>query len=171
MKIIVMGEYITYRKMCRKVKEGDIKSIEQAARAISTMIPEGSTLVPIPGRFGYAAYTLMLAIRTARKCGLEVENCLRGDVRKGLCEMKKAGEKPEEPVFRKQYRVEKGKKIVLIDNVYDTGMTARAARKALGRKCDIAVIGKTNTDKKAKKWKKQENQKAKVDGCRWTKNC
>lgn len=163
MKIIAMGEYRTYRKMCRKVKEGDIESIEQAAKRLATMIPEGSTLVPVPGRFGYAAYTLMLAIRTAKKSGLKVENCLRGDVRDGLCEMKRAGKKPKEPVFRKQYKPGKGAKIVLIDNVYDSGMTAKAARKALGRKCDIAVIGMTNTDKKAKKWEKQERQKTKVD--------
>jgi len=169
MKIITMGEYRTYRKMCRKVKEGDVESIEKAARALSTMIPEGSTLIPIPGRFGYAAYTLMLTIRIAQKGGFKVENCLRGEVRDGLCEMKKAGKRPKEPVFRKKYRHEIRGNFVLIDNVYDTGMTAEAAMKALGKKCDIAVIGMTNTDKKAKKMEKtktlkSESGRVQVDG-------
>lgn len=156
MKIICMGEYRTYKALCRKVKEGDVESIELAAQTLSSLIPEGSILVPIPGRFGYATYTLLLAIRTAKKGEFRIENCLRGEVRDGLCEMKKEGKKPKEPIFWKKYRPAKRGKIVLIDNVYDTGMTARAAKKALGRKCDIAVIGKTKADKKAKIWTKSK---------------
>lgn len=147
------GSYKEMRTVCRKVKEGDLKSLDMAAEALSLILPENSVLVPMPGRYGYAAYTLMLAIRIAIKRGFEVENCLRGEVREGLCEMKKDGKKPKEPKFRKQYRPTKGKRHILIDNVYDTGMTARAAEKAMGKKCEIAVIGITKANKKKKKWK------------------
>jgi hypothetical protein len=185
MKIHNAGSYKETRRLCRKVKEGNLKALDEAAEALSSILPENSVLVPMPGRFGYAAYTLMLAIRIAMKRGFEVENCLRGETRNGLCETKREGKKPTEPKFWKQYRPTKGKRHVLIDNVYDTGTTARAAEKAMGKKCDIAVIGITKADKnKSKKQKNMETvtirksesgrmpvaaiSKTKVDGCRWT---
>jgi hypothetical protein len=155
MKIHNAGSYKETRRLCRKVKEGNLKALDEAAEALSSILPENSVLVPMPGRFGYAAYTLMLAIRIAMKRGFEVENCLRGETRNGLCETKREGKKPTEPKFWKQYRPTKGKRHVLIDNVYDTGTTARAAEKAMGKKCDIAVIGITKADKN--KSKKQKN--------------
>lgn len=155
MKIHHAGSYKETRRLCRKVKEGDLKALDEAAEALSSILPENSVLVPMPGRFGYAAYTLMLAIRIAMKRGFKVENCLRGETRDGLCETKREGKKPTEPKFWKQYRPTKGKRHVLIDNVYDTGTTARAAEKAMGKKCDIAVIGITKADKN--KSKKQKN--------------
>ena len=166
MRIYSLGSYKEMRKTCRKVKEGELEYIERAAEEMTKIIPAGSVLVPIPGRFGYAAYTLMLAVRMAMKGEFRVENCLKGEVRDGLCEMKRAGLKPTAPVFRKRFRPTKGARHVLIDNVYDTGMTARAALKAMGKKCDIAVVGITKADKqkKGKLWRQSTSRKAKVDG-------
>ena len=150
MKVYNIGSYKETKKMCRKVKEGDMEYLDKAAEELTKILPAGSVLVPMPGRFGYAAYTLMLAIRVAMKGEFKVENCLKGEVRDGLCEMKRAGQKPTAPVFRKRFRPTKGARHVMIDNVYDSGMTARAAQKAIGKKCEIAVIGITKADKNKK---------------------
>lgn len=166
MRIYSLGSYKEMKKTCRKMKEGNMEQLEKAAEKLAEILPSESVLVPMPGRFGYAAYTLMLAIRIAMKGGFRIENCLKGEVRDGLCEMKRAGMKPTEPVFRKRFKPTKGARHVLIDNVYDTGMTARAAQKAMGKKCEIAVIGITKADKQkqGKIWRQSTLRKAKVDG-------
>lgn len=147
MKVIALGGYPEMRALCHQVKEGEIKALEKAANLMAEHITKDDVLIPIPGRFGRALYTLSLAIRIAYKTGCKVENCLKGEKRPSLCDLKKEGLPLEVPVFTRGYSVPEGVRYILIDNVYDTGMTAEAARKALRRKCKVLVIAVTANKK------------------------
>lgn len=134
--------YDKCKDLCKKVKTGDTKAMDIAAERLSLIIPKDSILVPVPGHLGVANYTLLIAWRMAREYGFRIENCLYGDVRDSLCDMKKDGRKTEPPVFYRRYFPRSKGNYVLVDNVYHTGMTYEAAKKALRKKCDIVVIGK-----------------------------
>ena len=138
------GDYTQYRSICRKVKEGDNEAMEKAANLLCRFVKQNDVLVPVPGRFGQALYTLSLAIRIAYKTGCKIENCLYGEQRESLCDLKQEERPLFEPEFKKKYMVPAKRHYILLDNVYDTGRTAMAARQALGRRCSVLVIGRTN---------------------------
>lgn len=152
MKVLSFDNYNRVKKLCKDVKEGNVSAFDLAASLLASMVSEDDILVPIPGRFGRATYTLSLAVRIAYKTGCKVCNCLRGEIRDSLCDLKQDGKKIQAPEFQRAFKIPKGR-YILVDNVYDTGLTASAASKALKRKCDILVIGKT-TD--SAKWKRKK---------------
>lgn len=94
---------------------------------MSPLVPEGSILVPIPSRYGYATDTLLLANKIAEMSGAEVKDILKGKRRMSSHEAKARGFTltPEDFGF---YLTENPEgRIVYIDNVIASGATARAA--------------------------------------------
>lgn len=122
--------------LCHKLKENDPQVIEYCARQLAKMLPENAVIVPIPGHHGFAFQTLYLArsISEQSNGNIPVANVLKGVNRVSNYQAKKGGQplSAEELGFCQVCALPKGKVPYLLDNVVDTGATAKAAVKALG---------------------------------------
>ena len=154
------------KKLCRKVKEETPEGRSACAKAaidIARDIPNKSILVPIPTHDPSTYYTVILAIQIAMMAEIlygkkvDVKKLLKGEPHPSLCELKEKGKdisdidtgirlNPEEMNLPLDRMTKQGWRIVLVDNVIDTGKTVRACLDALGDLADytdIAVIGDT----------------------------
>ena len=122
--------------LCHKLKDNDPQAIEYCARQLAKMLPKNAVIVPIPGHHGYAVQTLNLAraISEQSNGNIPVANVLKGISRVSNYQAKKDGQplSAEELGFHQVRTLPKGKVPYLLDNVVDTGTTAKAAVKALG---------------------------------------
>ena len=122
--------------LCHKLKENDPQAITYCARQLVKMLPENAVVVPIPGHHGFALQTLYLARAINEQSGgiIPVANVLKGNSRMSNYQAKKEGSllPAEELGFRQVAPLPKGKVPFLLDNVVDTGTTAKAAINALG---------------------------------------
>lgn len=122
--------------LCHKLKENDPQAIAYCARQLAKMLPENAVLIPIPGHHGFALQTLYLARAINEQSGgiIPVANVLKGNSRMSIYQAKKEGSllPAEELGFRQVDPLPKGKVPYLLDNVVDTGTTAKAAINALG---------------------------------------
>ena len=122
--------------LCHKLKDNDPQAMEYCARQLVKMLPENAVIVPIPGHYGYAVQTLYLAraISEQSNGNIPVANVLKGINRLSNYQAKKDGNplSAEELGFHQVRTLPKGKVPYLLDNVVDTGTTAKAAVKALG---------------------------------------
>ena len=122
--------------LCHKLKENDPRAITYCARQLVKMLPENAVVVPIPGHHGFALKTLYLARAINEQSGgiIPVANVLKGNSRMSNYQAKKEGSllPAEELGFRQVAPLPKGKVPYLLDNVVDTGTTAKAAINALG---------------------------------------
>ena len=127
--------------LCHKLKENNSQAINYCARQLVKMLPDNAVIVPIPGHYGYAVQTLYLAraISEQSNWNIPVANVLKGISRMSNYQAKKDGQplSAEELGFRQVRVLPKGKLPYLLDNVVDTGATAKAAFKALG--CGIVL--------------------------------
>lgn len=122
--------------LCHKLKENDPQAIAYCARQLVKMLPENAVVIPIPGHHGFALQTLYLAKAINEQSGgiIPVANVLKGNSRMSNYQAKKEGSllPAEELGFRQVAPLPKGKVPYLLDNVVDTGTTAKAAINALG---------------------------------------
>jgi len=122
--------------LCHKLKENDPQAIAYCARQLAKMLPENAVVIPIPGHHGFALQTLYLAKAINEQSGgiIPVANVLKGNSRVSNYQAKKEGHllSAKELGFRQVAPLPKGKELYLLDNVVDTGTTAKAAIKALG---------------------------------------
>lgn len=122
--------------LCHKLKENDPQAIDYCARQLAKMLPENVVVVPIPGHYGYALQTLYLAraISVHSDGSIPVANVLKGKSRVSNYQAKKDGHplSSAELGYRQVGLLPKGKIPYLLDNVVDTGTTAKAAVNALG---------------------------------------
>lgn len=150
---------------CNAVKNGDREALEDAAAILAPHVTEKTVLVPVPGRSGYADYTFELAQQIEREVlekdtlkDVRVFNCLICDEHESLCEVKRAGgdadDVPmnirfrgleEEDLFNGVY-YRQGYRVLLVDNIVDTGKTARACMDVLGD-CDVLCLCDTGNDR------------------------
>ena len=118
------------------MKENDPQAITYCARQLVKMLPENAVVVPIPGHHGFALQTLYIARAINEQSGgiIPVANVLKGNSRMSNYQAKKEGSllPAEELGFRQVAPLPKGKVPYLLDNVVDTGTTAKAAINALG---------------------------------------
>lgn len=139
--------------LARKVKAGDAGAIDEAAGmmawAVREVIPADgkAVLVPIPNRTGRAGYTKTLAEKIGEAMKLPVVDALAGDAHTPLYDIKKADIDPK--TMPLNFRLIRSLPVdvvpILIDNVLDTGHTARAAYEAIGRGDTLmAVLGDTH---------------------------
>ncbi len=122
--------------LCHKLKENDPQAIAHCARQLAKMLPENAVVIPIPGHHGFALQTLYLARAINEQSGgiIPVANVLKGNSRMSNYQAKKEGSllPAEELGFRQVAPLPKGKVPYLLDNVVDTGTTAKAAINVLG---------------------------------------
>jgi hypothetical protein len=119
------------REIAHGLRKGDAKSIEQAAETMAGGVPEGAVLVPIPGRDGSAGHTRALAEAISRRTGSPVADVLSGKARRSQYDAKKAGGGLSDDELEMFARDVPDGRILLIDNVTDTGATMRAAQRAI----------------------------------------
>jgi predicted RNA methylase len=125
--------YGTYgaQGVSKGIKQGKDSAIKTAAAEMARLIPPNATLVPIPSSGGKATHTLKLAQEIAKLTGSKVADVLQGEARQSLYELKKAGGDPGGVNFGYRLNGAEPTNPVLIDGVFDTGTTMRAALQVL----------------------------------------
>ena len=117
------------------MKVGDEKALDCAALSMIPLIPRHAVLVPIPGHEGKAKQTLQLCRAISSYTGLPVGDVLQGKNRESNYVAKHEGKglTERDMGFRKVAQLPKGRIPVYVDNVVDTGTTAKAAYHAVGK--------------------------------------
>lgn len=120
--------------VAHKIKEGDGEAIDYAARQMARLLPKNAVLVPIPGHHGFPVQTLRLAKAISFYTDLPIADVLRGNDRESQYEAKYQ----KQPLTAEQMGLYKnstplpsGCHPFLVDNVVDTGTTAKAAVNAI----------------------------------------
>ena len=128
------------RAIAKAMKEGNPEAIDHAARHMIPLIPRGAVLVPIPGHEGVAKQTNDLCRAIASYTGLPIANVLRGASREANYTAKHEGKglTEKDMAIHQVASLPKDKTPVFVDNVIDTGTTAKAAYHAVGRGMVIA---------------------------------
>lgn len=143
-----------YRKvqaLAHRLKRGEHGGIREAAvlmaDAVRTLSAgRSAVLVPIPGHTGTATYTRELCEEIGRLTALPTADLLSGNHHIPLYEAKKNDMLPGGIRIKYTMRqpLPEGRTAILVDNVLDTGHTAWAAIKAVGRADTmLAVLGNT----------------------------
>lgn len=135
------------KEFCHLIKNGNLPAIQTAGRILGKQLPDKSVIIPVPGCKGKAEYTLDMAKHICRT-GATLHNkrsfilkALKCQPHPSLCEQKKSGGAidaidikmsiiPDQLPILKDL-AEKGFAFVLVDNVVDTGKTARACIDAI----------------------------------------
>lgn len=123
------------QKLAHGIKSRDPKIIAEVADLMTPLIPKDAVLVPAPSHTGDATDMLDLAKAISERTGAPVADVLKSAERGSQYEAKNAG-KPlaaSEMGITVQGGLPDGKLPVVIDNVVDTGNTAEACVKALGK--------------------------------------
>lgn len=124
------------QSIAKLLKVGDKNAIDYAMQKMAPLLSEGKpwVLVPIPGHHGTAQETLLLCQSLSKTTGIPVYDVLRGYDRISNYEAKKNGTPLTEAQLglRQMNRLPAGCIPVVVDNVADTGVTAKAAVRALG---------------------------------------
>ena len=150
LEIYSFSDYISVRTLAHRVKDGDNESITRAAgymaHFVSLIADSNSIIIPMPGRNGFADYTMRLAERISELTGVAYADVLRAKPHVSqYCRKLKYGIKGMSLLsFFLNTDLPCGCRPILIDNVLDTGTTAMSALRALGIPADLVVIGNTN---------------------------
>lgn len=128
------------KDICHGIKSRDKMYIDKCIYDMlnAEVVRKGDVLVPVPQHEGRAIYTLEIAKGIAKEVDVEVYDILKSRARKSLFEIKKCGNLYI-PRFYKVGDVCGGSRIVLIDNVIDTGITIRSCMWSLGVRNIIAL--------------------------------
>lgn len=136
----------TSREVAYGLKTRRKSIIMRAAEEMSRLVKKDSVLVPMPSHLGFSTYTLDLcnAIGKIKQCS--VIDALRCNEHETIFSMKKNGVS--------MWKINLGMRLVenipddaevfLIDNVIDTGKTARSAANAIGMDCIVLAYAMTN---------------------------
>lgn len=154
--------YEEVRPLCHAVKDGDRDAIREAARRLAGYVPTQAVLIPVPSHGGEAGVTLELcrAIQRETMAALRpalVADVLRSNPHRSFNDLKHEGVTPTEKditvawkSFADAERIRQARRIgyqpVLVDNVVDTGVTARACMKVTGE-IPVLCIGDTKRSK------------------------
>ena len=124
------ARYEWVQRLAHQVKDGEPDGIDRAVEIMTRLVwnlyYQIYVLVPVPGRSGRADYTKVIAERVAKNLGIQCVDCLVTEPHEPLYDVKLRGGELKLPEFRmtKQFPPDQG--ILFIDNVFDTGTTARA---------------------------------------------
>lgn len=138
------------RSLAHGIKDMSNYSIERSAMLLAKITPRNAMLIPIPNRSGKAENTLDLCNRVSALVGCGVADILEGNKRESLWEYKMLGKSISQ--IELGFRLKEGsvvpKNAFLVDNLYDTGTTYRAAVKACGveKMLTLAVVNKNDAE-------------------------
>ncbi|MCR5588107.1 MAG: hypothetical protein K6F72_00665 [Bacteroidales bacterium] len=140
------------KNLVKRVKSRDPQVILQVAELMSPLIPQDAVLVPAPSHTGEATDMLDLSEALSRITGTPVANVLRGVERESQYQVKKEGGRPitaEQMGIVMDGTLPDDKIPVVIDNVVDSGNTAEACVKALGKGIVVSLAEGVNRRKHA----------------------
>ena len=126
------------RETAKLLKVADPEAIATAADKMSDYVPDNAVLIPMPGREGKVtadSWSVKLAEAISERTGRPVVIALEGEERESRQAAKHKGEQgasQEELGFRKVADIPEGTFPIFIDNVVGKGVTADAARQAIG---------------------------------------
>lgn len=162
-KLDIIGArlYDDVRELCHRIKEGDLKAIESAASYLARALPPESTLIPVPGHNGKPDYTLELALAVKEQAIKADKTCyvadmLRSQAHPSLCELKRQGadiagiklgiewSSHRWPMYVRTWNPSNGHPLILVDNVVDTGKTARECLGCI-RQEGVSILAVGNT--------------------------
>ena len=128
-----------YRDIARAIKDSDPEAVETAAKEMAKHVPDNAVLIPMPshtGKVNDSTDTMVLAKAIGDLTGRPVVAALEGVEREeGRHAAKKRGEEgasQEELGFKQVMDIPEGTFPVFIDNMVGKGVTADAAREAMG---------------------------------------
>jgi hypothetical protein len=127
-------EAIYTRELGHRVKENDLSAIHSVAHDMATLVGKDSVLVPIPNKYGHAHQNISLSnFIMMMNPKVKVFDIMKGAERISVYEAKKNGHPLTEKDlgFYLTGPVPKGKRVVLIDNIIGTGLTAASALKLI----------------------------------------
>ena len=128
----------TDRVIGRALKDADPEAIEKAANDMMKYVPDNAVLIPMPDHTGKVHdddIATILAKRIGELTGRPVIAALEGADRESRRKAKKEGRKGvnEQGIgFRQVAEIPEGTFPIFIDNMVGSGITANAARMALG---------------------------------------
>lgn len=147
------------RGLCYRVKEefGWRSIPKNVLYQMASALGPKTVLVPVPGHGGRAGYTMDICFALSNYAtwkDIRIVDALIGNAHPSLCKIKHdGGETSDIPVVftlnGDEINAEQVKTlsekfdVVLLDNVIDSGRTAREAKKALGVSCKLITIGTT----------------------------
>ena len=127
------GRYEGYLRMiARGVRDGNPKCIECAAKLFDLMLPEGATVIPMPGHHG-SAYQMLSVVRrlVERRNDITAYDILKCDPHEANYSQKKyTTPKPIKMHLSTAINFD-GVGVFVLDNVICTGVTASAALEVL----------------------------------------
>lgn len=127
----------SHRDVAKLIKTGKSDAVQKAAADMARFVPGNAVLVPIPSHEGMVTDetdTKILADAVAEITGSPVVIALEGNPRESRYQAKQQGKeglKADELGFRQIAEIPEGKVPVFIDNVVDSGETAKAASEAI----------------------------------------
>ena len=147
------------REDCHAIKDGEMTAMRRQAARLEAFVPNGTILIPVPGHRGRADTMRSFAKEIRRKCiqnGKVVftSDLLRAEPHESLCLLKKDGHHPQSGEIHIMWRwngaqklikaaSDAGFKILLVDNVVDTGVTATACYQCTGA-IPVLCVGHTD---------------------------
>lgn len=133
------GEHMDVAKMIKQLNSDAVpEEILSAAEKMASYVPDNGVLVPMPNHHGEVnedTDTMILARVISEMTGRPVVAALAGADRESRFKSKENGGKgiqAEEMGFRQVEELPEGTIPIFIDNVVGSGVTAQAARQALG---------------------------------------
>ena len=132
---LAAGKYFINRNKAHSIKNRDPKVVAELADKMAGMIPKDAVLVPAPSHTGEATDMLDLANALSERTGAPVADVLKSKQRDSQYASKRAGKAmtADELGITVQGELPEGKLPIVIDNVVDSGNTAAACIKALGK--------------------------------------
>ena len=144
--VSVGGYRGSLQHLAHEVKTGNPAVIERIADMMSPLIPSEAVLIPAPSHKGYATDMLALSEAIAQRTGAEIADVLKSDKRVSQYTVKKETGKAIDSDKLGIYAVGEipnGKIPVIIDNVVDSGNTAEACVRAIGKGVVISLADAT----------------------------
>ncbi len=154
--------YEQVRERCHAIKEHDDESLKRSSRVLFEALRKLENpvlLIPVPSHTGEATYLMDIAnfirLRAFRaRYPLVIGDYLQSHPHKSFNERKHAGDWPKDGDVKMRWKntysqtlfeyyvKDLGCTPVLVDNVVDTGVTARACMKVTGE-CPVLCLGCT----------------------------
>ena len=125
-------------------------AVERMAPLVGAYAPDKAVLVPAPSHKGYATDMLALANAISERTGIEVADVLRSDERQSQFEAKKETGRPltsDQLGIRLEGVLQDGKLPIVVDNVVNSGNTAKACIDALGGGVVLTVASAVTQDR------------------------
>ena len=144
--VSVGGYRGSLQHLAHEVKAGNPAVIERIADMMSPLIPSEAVLIPTPSHKGYATDMLALSEAIAQRTGVEIADVLKSDTRVSQYTVKKETGKAIDADKLGIYAVGEipnGKIPVIVDNVVDSGNTAEACVRAIGKGVVISLADAT----------------------------